>query len=313
MRAVLSRQYGGPDVLEPADVPTPSIADNDVLVKVVAAGTNPVDRECREGQAAPWFDDGPWIWGWDVAGVVEAVGAGVTRFAPGDDVFGMPRFPSLAGGYAEYVSAPAQDLAAKPAGSTYAQAAALPLCSLTALQVLDLTETVSGQHVLINGAAGGVGHIAVQLAKARGAHVTAIARKTNHDFLCALGADEVVDYTTTSVPDTVSDIDVVVDLVGIDALVRTVRPGGIIAPVPGAARGAGPLEEAAQERGVRVLRHVVHPDGDSLTYIARLVDQGLLNAEITDRLPLEQAAEAHRRMQAGHGRGKIVLTVQPPR
>ncbi|MDJ0466568.1 zinc-binding dehydrogenase [Streptomyces sp. H27-C3] len=308
MRAVVASRYGGPEVLEIAEVPVPAVAADEVLVHVRASGTNPVDWECRAGHVAAWFDDGPYIWGWDISGIVETVGADVTRFSPGDEVYGMPRFPSLARGYAEYVSAPAQDLALKPRQVDHVSAAALPLCALTAWQVLEHAQVGKGQRVLVNGAAGGVGHIAVQLAKARGAYVVAVAREANHEFVRRLGADEAVDYTTTSVAENVSDIDVVVDTVGVDSLLQTVRRGGVIAPVSGAAQGANTLEAAAQLLGVQVLRHVVHPEGEMLDHIAKLVDHGLLAAEVTRRLPLEQADAAHRQLEGGHMRGKIVLT-----
>jgi NADPH:quinone reductase-like Zn-dependent oxidoreductase len=309
MRVISAKRYGEPDVLELTEMPRPELAGNDLLVRVRAAGTNPVDAECRVGQAAAWFDEGPYIWGWDVSGVVAAVGEDVTAFVPGDEVFGMPRFPAQAHAYAEYVSAPADEMAVKPRRADHVTAAGLPLCGLTALQVLDRAGLSAGQRAMVNGAAGGVGHMAVQLAKARGAHVIAVARGVNHDFVRGIGADEVVDYTTTAVADAVSDVDVVVDCVGDDSLLRTVRPGGVLAPVPGAARGPGPLEEAAAATGVRVLRHVVHPDGRRLAQLARLVDDGVLSVEVSRTMPLEQAEEAHRIMESGHGRGKIVLTV----
>ncbi|WP_165953965.1 NADP-dependent oxidoreductase [Streptomyces sp. 8K308] len=308
MRAIIARSYGGPDVLEPKDVPVPEFGPGDVLVRVLAAGTNPADWECRSGQAAAWFDDGPYRWGWDISGVVESVGADVTDLAPGDEVYGMPRFPELAGGYAEYVSAPAAHLAAKPTTISHLAAAALPLAGLTAAQVLDAA-AADGRRVLVNGAAGGVGHLAVQLAKARGCHVTAVARETNHRLLRSLGADVLVDHTTTRVADSVRDIDVVVDLVGDDDLLATVNPGGVIAPIPGAAAGAGPLEEAAAAVGVRVIRHVVHPDGPRLAELARLVDAGSLYPEVSVVLPLEQARLAHELMENGRGLTKVVLDV----
>ncbi len=310
MLAVVANRYGDPDVLELTELPVPEPAAGEVLVHVQASGTNPVDAECRQGQAAPWFDEGPYIWGWDISGIVTAIGPGVTRFAPGDAVYGMPRFPSQARAYAEYVTAPVEDLAAMPGSVGHVGAAALPLCGLTALQVLDLAGASAGQRVLVNGAAGGVGHLAVQLAKARGCHVIGVARTVNHDFVRRLGADEVIDYSEQNVAETVSGIDVAIDLVGVDSLLQTVRSGGVLAPVPGAARGAGPLEEAAAERGVRVLRHVVHPDGPALEHLADLAEDGHLSAEIAQVLPLEDAALAHKLLEAGHARGKIVLT--PP-
>ncbi|GAB2913449.1 NADP-dependent oxidoreductase [Streptomyces mayteni] len=308
MRAVIARSYGGPEVLEPAEIAVPPYGPREVLVRVLAAGTNPADWECRSGRAAAWFDAGPYVWGWDVSGVVEAVGAEVTDFAPGDEVYGMPRFPALAAAYAEFVSAPADQLAAKPAGLPHHAAAALPLAGLTAAQVLDAADA-DGRRVLVNGAAGGVGHLAVQLAKARGCHVTAVARATNHRLLRSLGADVLLDHTTTRVADVVRDVDVVVDPVGDDALLATVRPGGVIVPVPGAAAGAGPLEEAAAVVGVRVIRHVVHPDGARLAELSRLVDAGRLYPEVSVVLPLERAGLAHALMEGGRGLTKIVLDV----
>jgi NADPH:quinone reductase-like Zn-dependent oxidoreductase len=306
---MIARRYGGSDVFELAELPRPEPAPGEVLVRMVATGANPVDWEVRAGYAADWYDDGPYIWGWDVSGVVEAVGAGVSALAPGDEVFGMPRFPQQARAYAEYVTAPLTDLAPRPRSVGHLTSAALPLSGLTALQGLDLAEVTAGQTVLVNGAAGGVGHLAVQLVKARGASTVAVARQTHHDLLRELGADTLVDYTATPVSEAVTDA---VDCVGDDTLPAVVRPGGVVIRVPGAAGGPGDLETAAERAGVRVLRHVVHPDGHRLRQLARLVDDGQLTAAVTHTFPLEEAARAHDLMEAGHARGKTVLTVSPP-
>ncbi len=290
-------------------MPRPELVADHVSVRVIAAGTNPVDSECRSGKAAAWFDGAPYIWGWDVSGIVESVGAEVTAFAPGDEVYGMPRFPALAAAYAEYMSAPASELAPKPSRVDHIEAAALPLCGLTALQVLDLAGVVRGQRVLVNGAAGGVGHLAVQLAKARGAEVVGVARSVNHDFLRGIGADGLIDYTTTKVTGAVSDVDVLVDCVGDDGLLAVMRSGGVMAPVPGAAGGPGRLEELAKEFDVRVIRHVVRPDKPGLVRLANLVDAGRLAVDIDRTLPLADAARAHELLTDRHGRGKIVLNV----
>lgn len=310
MRALVAAAYGGPEVLRIAEVARPEPGAGEVLVRVVAAGTNPVDSVARAGLIRDWFGEGPHVWGWDVSGVVVAVGPGVVRFAPGDEVFGMPRFPQPAACYAEYVCAPAHELAAKPAGIGHVAAAALPLCGLTALQTLELAGVSQGQRVLVNGAAGGVGHLAVQLAKAHGAYVIAIARGVNHPFLRSIGADEVVDYTITPVAGAFDDIDVVVDCVGQDGLVATVRRGGVMARVPGAAQGRGPLEDTAEASGVGVVRHVVHPDARGLARLARLVESGSLSVTVSRVLPLRQGATAHELLDTGHTRGKIVLTVR---
>jgi len=308
MQAVVAQGYGAPEVMELTRVPRPVAAPGEVLVRVAAAGTNPVDVVSRAGLIPDWFGRPPYIWGWDISGTVAAVGPGVVRYAPGDGVFGMPGFPKIAGGYAEYVVAPAHELAAKPEKASHVEAAALPLCGLTALQTLDQLDVSAGQRVLVNGAAGGVGHLAVQLLKALGAHVIGVSREYNHEFLRTLGAAEVVDYQQVRVADAVRDVDVVVDCAGDDSLVASLRRGGVFARVPGAANGPGPLDEAAAAAGVRVVRHVVHPDGHGLARLARAVDDGLLTAAVTTTLPLAQAARAHEMLDGGHTRGKIVLT-----
>lgn len=302
MRALVAAAYGGPEVLQIAEVARPEPGAGEVLVQVFAAGTNPVDSVARAGLIPDWFGAGPYVWGWDVSGVVAAVGPGVVRFTPGDRVFGMPRFPQPAGCYAEYVCAPAHELAGQPEGLGHVAAAALPLCGLTALQTLDLADVSPGSRVLVNGAGGGVGHLAVQLAKAYGAYTIGVARG---GLPHAIGADEVVDSTRTCL-----DIDVVVDCVGDDGLLAVVRRGGVFARVPGAAQGRGPLEEAAEARGVRVVRHVVHPDGAGLARLARLVSSGSLSVTVNRALPLQEGAAAHELLDAGHLRGKIVLTVR---
>lgn len=312
MLAMVAQGYGPPEVMELTRVPRPVAGPGEVLVRVAAAGTNPVDVVSRAGFIPDWFGPPPHVWGWDVSGTVEQAGPGVVRFAPGDEVFGMPGFPKIANGYAEYVVAPAHELAAKPKAISHAAAAALPLCGLTALQTLDRLDVAAGQRVLVNGAAGGVGHLAVQLARALGAHVIGVSRTRNHEFLRDLGANEVVDYQQVRVADAVRGADVVVDCAGDDSLVASLRRGGVFARVPGAANGPGPLEEAAKAAGVRVVRHVVHPDGHGLARLARAVDDGVLTPAVTTTLPLAQAARAHELLDGGHSRGKIVLTVTDP-
>ena len=195
MRAIRQLSLGGPDVLELADVPRPEPGPTEVLVRVAAAGVNPVDWKVRA--RGGFLGEPPFTVGWDVAGVVEELGRGVTRFTPGDRVFGMPRFPREAAAYAEYVTAPSRQLARIPEGLGDVEAAALPLAGLTAWQALVETAGVGPKsRVLILAAAGGVGHLAVQIAKARGAYVIGTARPEKHAFLASLGADEAVDYTT---------------------------------------------------------------------------------------------------------------------
>src|SRR6185436_20651544 len=194
MRAIRQLSLGGPEVLELAEVPRPQPGPTEVLVRVTAAGVNPVDWKVRAGGG--FLGEPPFTVGWDVAGVVEGLGRGGTRFAPGDRVFGMPRFPHEAAAYADYVAAPARHFARAPASASDVEAAALPMAGLTAWQALvDTADVQPCQRVLVHAAAGGIGHLAVQIAKARGAYVIGTARAENHAFLAELGADEAIDYT----------------------------------------------------------------------------------------------------------------------
>jgi NADPH:quinone reductase-like Zn-dependent oxidoreductase len=218
----------------------------------------------------------------------------------------MPRFPALAGGYAEYVAAPAAHVIHKPDRLDHVQAAALPLAGLTALQIIDLAGIRAGQRVLVTAAAGGVGHLAVQLAKERGAHVLGTARAANHDFLRDLGVDEPIDYTAVDVPATVRDVDVVLDAVGDDALLATVRPGGAVVWIAGGAPDT--LKTAADAAGVRVIGHLVQPDAPGLARLLDLYEAGRLRVEIARVLPLAEVATAHELLATNRTRGKIVLS-----
>lgn len=257
----------------------------------------------------------PLILGWDVSGVVEEVGFGVTTLAPGDEVYAMPWFPRPAGGYAEYVTAPSRQFARKPASIGHAGAAALPLAVLTAWQALvDTAGIRAGQRVLVHAAAGGVGHLAVQIARHLGAEVVATAREPRHAWLKELGADRTVDYTRQRFEDVAGEVDVVIDLMGgTDATdVRSVavtRPGGLIVSVPGGVSPA--LAEAAGAAGVRTSPVLVEPDGAALTTVAGLVDAGAVRVEVEQVFALEDVAEAHRRGETNRTRGKLVLDLAP--
>ncbi|MFI7420434.1 NADP-dependent oxidoreductase [Nonomuraea sp. NPDC049684] len=314
MRAVTVREFGGPEVLTVEQVARPEPLPTEVLVRVHAAGVNPVDWKTREGQGMAGLQTLPLILGWDVSGVVEEVGFGVTTLAPGDEVYGMPWFPRAAGGYAEYVTAPARQWARKPSTLDHVHAAAVPLAALTAWQSLTDTARVRpGRRVLVTAAAGGVGHFAVQFARHLGAHVIATASAARHPWLKELGADETIDYTTTRFEDAVTDVDVVIDLVG-DAHDRTstrslkvLRPGGLLVALTA---GVSPeLARAAEAPGVRATPCLVEPDGAALTTIAGLIDAGEVAVEVAETFPLEQAGTAHARLRTGRTRGKLVLTV----
>ncbi|SHN29628.1 NADP-dependent oxidoreductase [Streptomyces yunnanensis] len=315
MRAVVQDGFGGPEVLRIQQVPRPAPLPTEVLVRVHAAGINPVDWKTRGGAGmAGLLGEPPFTLGWDVSGVVEEVGFGVTTLKAGDEVYGMPWFPRVANAYTEYVTAPARQFARKPATLDHVHAAAVPLAALTAWQaVVDTAHLQAGQRVLVTAAAGGVGHFAVQFARHLGAHVIATASTARHPWLKELGANETIDYTTTRFEDAVVDVDVVIDLVG-DAHDRTstrslkvLRPGGLLVAIPA---GVSPeLAQAAEAADVRVTPFLVEPDGAGLTMIADLIDAGRVAVEVEETFPLEQAGVAHARGEAGCTRGKLVLTV----
>ncbi|MEV6650978.1 NADP-dependent oxidoreductase [Streptomyces sp. NPDC051219] len=310
MRAITPVAWGGPDVLTEVRLPRPTPGPTEILVRVHAAGVNPVDWKSRATGGFGMWARTP-VLGYDVSGVVEAVGLGVTLYAPGDEVFGMPEFPRQAGGYAEYVTGPARHFARKPAALDHVQSAALPLAALTALQSLTGTAGLrAGQRVLIHAAAGGVGHLAVQIAKARGAYVIGTAREAKHARLRELGADELIDYTRTDFTGAVQDVDVVMDAVGGDygaRSLRVLRPGGTLITLP-SPDAVPPAAEAARA-GVRTGFTLVEPDCAGLQEIAALVDAGKLRPEIDTVLPLAEAAKAHEVGETGRTTGKIVLSV----
>ncbi|MFI8929096.1 NADP-dependent oxidoreductase [Streptomyces sp. NPDC053474] len=311
MRAVSQDAAGAPDVLKVVTVRRPDPGRGEILVRVHAAGVNPADWKTR---ARGVFADGttpPFTLGFDVSGVVAAVGDGVALFRPGDAVFGMPRFPHPAGAYAEYVTAPARHFAPRPEGLSHVQAGALPLAALTAWQALvDTADVRPGQRVLIHAAAGGVGHLAVQIAKARGAHVIGTASAAKHELLRSLGADELIDHRTQDFAALLRDVDVVVDGIGGPhwaRSLRTLRPGGtLLSLLP--PDDAFPAQEA-EAAGVRAVFMLVEPDHGGLRAIASLVEEGLLRVLVDAVLPLEEAARAHALGERGRTTGKIVLSV----
>lgn len=306
MRKVIQSRLGGPDVLDVVDVEIPEPGPTEVLVEVKAAGVNPVDWKMRTGGG---LGDPPFSVGWDVSGVVAAVGPGVTRFRVGDQVFGMPRFPSEAGAYADYVTAPSRHLALKPSRLSHVQAAGLSLAGLTGWQALvGVARIAAGQRVLIPAAAGGVGHLAVQIAKAQGAYVIGTASAAKHDFVRGLGADEVVDYRATDVGSQVADVDVLLATVAgqIRELAGTLLPEGRIVALNGADVGA---VQWAVENGLRADFMLVEPDRADLEALALLAADGRLDVHIDTVLPLERVADAHRLGEQGRTTGKIVLSL----
>ncbi|MDH6126509.1 NADP-dependent oxidoreductase [Kitasatospora sp. GP82] len=310
MRVVTQQAFGAPEVLQVAEAAKPEPLPSEVLVRVHASGVNPVDAYVRAG-AFPLLGEPPFVLGWDVSGVVEEVVPGVTRFAVGDEVYGMPFFPRAAGGYGEYVAAPSRQFARKPEGLDHVQAAALPLAGLTAWQgLVDAAGLAEGQRVLIHGGGGGVGHLAVQIAKARGAEVYTTASAAKRDFVRELGADHVLDYRTTDFAEELRDLDVVLDTIGNgygERSLRTLRGGGALVTI--VQRTDAELAARTAAEGKRFAGVTVEPDHVGLEALTGLVETGRLRPYVEHVLPLEQAAKAHALVESGRTQGKIVLTV----
>jgi NADPH:quinone reductase-like Zn-dependent oxidoreductase len=307
MKAARIHTYGGLEALVYEDAPCPEIGEYDVLIRVVAAAANPVDNAIRAGYMAGFIDPSfPYTLGMDVSGVVEVVGSGVTSFAQGDAVFARTEL-GRDGSYAEYLVIKADEVVAKPKSIDFTQAAALPHVSLTAWRALvDGANLQAGQKVLIHAAAGGVGHIAVQLAKVLGAYVYGTASTINQDFLRQIGVDQPIDYTTTRFEEVAHDVDVVLDLIGGETQERswrTLKQGGIMLSSIQA-----PSPETAEEFGCRVaLVMAMPPAAPVLKEIAALVDAGKITPVVSAVLPLMEARKAQEMIMGGHTRGKIVL------
>jgi NADPH:quinone reductase-like Zn-dependent oxidoreductase len=309
MKAVRIHAYGGSDVLTYEDAPVPAIAEDEVLIRVHAAAINPVDWKIREGYLQGFIDyDLPLVLGWDVSGVVETVGASVTTFKPGDEVYSRPDI-KRDGAYAEYIAVKASEVAFKPKTVDHIHAAAVPLAGITAWHCLfESAQLTAGQRVLIHAAAGGVGSYAVQFAHWKGAYVIGTASARNRDFLLELGADEVIDYQTAQFEDVVEPVDVVFDTVGGDVQERSwqvVKLGGILVSVI-----SPPSEEKAAAHQCRSAYVFIQPRADWLTEMAQLIDAGQVKTIVETVLPLSQAVEAHKLNESGHTRGKIVLQVK---
>jgi NADPH:quinone reductase-like Zn-dependent oxidoreductase len=308
MKAVCIYAYGGPSVLSYEDAPRPHPGPGEVLVRVHAAGINPVDWKVREGHLKamlhPTF---PFILGWDVSGVVDGLGSGLTRLKLGDEVYSRPDI-SRDGAYAEYIVMRESEVALKPRTLDHIHAAALPLAGLTGWQTLFTAGGLAaGQRVLIHAAAGGVGHLAVQLAKWKGAQVIGTAAAKNHEFVRSLGADQVVDYNTERFEDVVQPVDVVLDTMGGDTQERSwklLKPGGILVSI-----ASPPSAEVAAAHGVRQAFVFTQPNAPQLDEIARLADGERLKAIVETILPLSDATRGQELSERGHTRGKIVLRV----
>ncbi|HCF27656.1 MAG TPA: NADPH:quinone reductase [Cyanobacteria bacterium UBA11049] len=308
MKAVRMHSYGGSEVLIYEDVPQPQPAKDEVLIRVHAAGVNPVDWKIRNGYGKETFGHHlPHILGCDLAGVVESVGSEVKRLKPGDAVYG---YTSLRreGTYGEFIVAKESEVTLKPTSLDFIQAAAVPVGALTSWQALfDIAHLTNGQKVLIHAAAGGVGSMAVQLAKAKGAYVIGTASARNADFVRQLGVDEVVDYQTTRFEDAVNDVDVVFDTVGGETQERSfqvLKQGGMLVSA-----ASPPSESAGTASGVRVAMVGVQPSAVQLDEITTLINSGKVKPFVETVLPLSEVRQAHELSESGRTRGKIVLQV----
>src|SRR6201993_505687 len=311
MKAIRIHNYGGPEVLKYEDAPRPEPQAYDVLVRVHAAGVNPIDWKVREGHMKDfWPHKFPLILGWDLSGVVERLGRGVSRFKISDEVYSLPD-PARDGAYADYIVVCESELALKPNALHHIRAAAVPLAALTAWQSLFGTAQLQpDQRVLLHAGSGGVGHFAVQLAKWKGAYVFATASTKNQDLLRELGVDESIDYTQQRFEDIARKIDIVLDTLGAETQERSwsvLKKGGNLVSLV-----QPPSEKKAEELGVRAALLGAQPNGVQLAEIATIIDSGKLAPVIDRILPLSEARRAHELSQSGHTHGKIALRVSNP-
>ena len=308
MKAVRIERYGNEEVMELSEMEQPKPSAGQVLVKVKAAAVNPVDWKIRDGLGELFGLKPPLILGCEIAGTVEAVGGpswtDISDLAPGDDVYGY--LGTHTGGYAEYVAAPASEFVRKPKQIDFDTAASVPVGALTAWQgIFDHGKLKSGQRILITGASGAVGSMAVQLAKVKGAHVIGTGSGRNEEFVRKLGADEFIDYKTAKFEEQVSGVDVVFDTVGGDTQERafqTLKRGGVLVSTVNP-----PSAEKAKEFGVTVAMVVMMPKADQLAEINRLVESGKLKVRVATVLPLTEVKKAHQLSSSGHADGKIIL------
>jgi len=308
MRAIVVHQYGGPEVLKLEEIPQPEAKEDEILVRVIAAGVNPVDAAARSQKFGQFLHIKlPAIPGYDIAGIVEKAGAKITKFKPGDPVYAYIALDK-GGGYAQYAVATEKEAAAKPQSLTYVEAAAVPLVAETAWQALiDTARLSAGQTVLIHGGSGGVGSFAIQIAKARGAKVMATASTANQDLLKQLGADVAIDYTKQKFEDVAKDVDVVLDSVGKDTLARSygvVKKGGFIVSIVGR-----PDPTQLEKHGIHGASISVEPNSSELAEIGRLSDEKKIKVIVSQTFPVAEAAKAQEQIATHHTRGKIVLKV----
>jgi len=311
MKAAVLQEPGAPENLLIQEIAEPLLQDTEVLVKVKAISINPVDVKTRSGKAlyGQLKNDNPVIVGWDISGEVTAVGNAVKQFKPGDAVFGMVNFPGHGKAYAEYVAAPENHLALKPAAISHPKAAASTLAALTAWQVLvHLAGIKAGQKVFIQAAAGGVGHYAVQIAKHFGAYTIGTASAANTDFLQEIGLDEHIDYTKEDFTQLVQEVDLFFDTLGAESVAKglsVVKNGGQVISILGGCNEAN--QKKAEEAGIKTMNYLVQSSGTDMEELARLLEAGQVKAHVSQEFPFENIAAAHKQVETGKTRGKVVL------
>jgi NADPH:quinone reductase-like Zn-dependent oxidoreductase len=309
MKAVVASQPGGPEVLKYQDAPKPEPKDDEILIRVIAAGVNPVDSYVRQGKFGKRASgSGPLIIGYDIAGVVDKTGANAKKFKPGDAVYCYLSI-MRGGGYAEFAVAKESETALKPKNIDFVQAAAVPLAATTAWQALiDSAKIKKGQTVLIHGGSGGVGSFAIPIAKARGAKVIATASTAHQATLKQLGVDQAIDYTTTKFEDVVKDVDVVLNCVRADALARSygvVKKGGVIVSITDE-----PDQTECAKHSITCSRMGAHPDSTVLEELTKLIEAGKIKPIVSQTFSLAEANKAHQQIETRHTLGKVVLKVQ---
>lgn len=313
MKAIVLKEFGGTENLEVQELPIPTVSESEVLVKVKSLSINPVDVKTRagKGMAGRMKELKPLILGWDVSGVVEAVGASVQGFKKGDEVFGMVNFPGHGQAYAEYVLAPESHLALKPAQISHEAAAAATLAALTAWQVLVThAEIKKGDRVLIHAAAGGVGHYAVQIAKHLGAYVIGTSSQANKDFVLSIGADEHIDYKNQVLEEAVKDVDFVLDTLGgdtIDHSLEVIKKGGALISIPSGLNQA--VVDKAHAKGIKGSFMLVQSSGQDQTALAELLAKGTIKSEVAQVYSFADMAQAHAHVETARTRGKVIVNL----
>ena len=311
MKAIILKDFSGPDQLQEVELPVPGISEGEVLVEVKAISINPVDVKTASGKGAAGQFKGtdPIILGWDMAGIVKESKSPL--FEAGDEVFGMVNFPGQGKVYAEYVAAPADQLAEKPASVSFPAAAATTLAALTAWQAFsDHSRVRAGQRVLVHAAAGGVGHFAVQIAKHAGAYVIGTASAANRDFVLGLGADVHIDYKTDKFEDLAKNMDFVLDTIGgenIDRSLQALKKGGTIISIVSGANEQ--VEEKAKAKGMKGIRMMVQSSGEDMQNLASLLEEGAIKPTVSEQYPFEKMKEAFAQIASGKTRGKVIVTV----